>query len=59
MLSVSFSLDGKSLWFGSYDKVPLLSILDMKTHEISALGLPPLDQDAVAYLAQSPTNAQE
>jgi WD40 repeat protein len=59
VLSVSFSLDGKSLWFGSYDKVPKLSALDLKTHEISSLGLPPLDQDAVAYLAQSPTNAQE
>lgn len=59
VLSVSFSLDAKSLWFGSYDKIPQLSILDLKTHEISALGLPPLDQDAVAYLAQNPANAQE
>lgn len=59
VLSVSFSLDGKSLWFGSYEKVPRLSALDLKTHEISALGLPLLDQDAVAYLAQSPANAQE
>lgn len=59
VLSISFSLDGKSLWFGSFNKSPQLSILDLKTHEIRALGLPPLDQDAVAYLAQSPTNAQE
>lgn len=59
VLSVSFSLDGKSLWFGSYDKVPQLSTLDLKTHEISHLGLPPLNQDAVAYLAQNPVNAQE
>ncbi len=59
VLSVSFSLDGKSLWFGSFNKVPLLSTLDLKTQQISSLGLPPLDQDAVAYLAQSPTNAQE
>ena len=59
VLSVSFSLDGKSLWFGSYDKVSQLSTLDLKTHEIRALGLPPLDQDAVAYLAQSPVNARE
>lgn len=50
---------GKSLWFGSYDKVPQLSALDLKTHEISHLGLPPLNQDAVAYLAQNPVNAQE
>ncbi|TVT83938.1 F510_1955 family glycosylhydrolase [Pseudomonas sp. H3(2019)] len=59
VLSVSFSIDGKSLWFGSFNKVPLLSTLDLKTHEISALGLPPLNQDAVAYMAQSPANAQE
>ena len=59
VLSVSFSLDGKSLRFGSYDKVPQLSALDLKTHEISHLGLPPLNQDAVAYLAQNPVNAQE
>jgi hypothetical protein len=59
VLSVSFSIDGRSLWFGSFNKLPQLSILDLKTHEIRALGLPPLNQDAVAYLAQSPTNAQE
>lgn len=59
VLSVSFSIDGKSLWFGSFNKVPQLSILDLKTHEINALGLPPLNQDAVAYLAQSPANAKE
>ncbi|VVP23095.1 F510_1955 family glycosylhydrolase [Pseudomonas fluorescens] len=59
VLSISFSVDGKSLWFGSYDKVPQLSILDLETQQISALGLPPLDQDAVAYLAQNPANAQE
>lgn len=59
VLSVSFSIDGKSLWFGSYDKEPRLSILDLKTNVISTLGLPPLDKDAVVYLAQSPANAQE
>ncbi|MGH8382517.1 F510_1955 family glycosylhydrolase [Pseudomonas sp.] len=59
VLSVSFSIDGKSLWFGSYDKVVQLSSLDLKSHEISSLGLPPLNQDAVAYLAQNPVNAQE
>lgn len=59
VLSVSFSIDGKSLWFGSFNKVPLLSTLNLKTHEISALGLPPLNQDAVAYLAQNPVNARE
>lgn len=59
VLSVSFSIDGKSLWFGSFNKVPQLSILDLKTHQINALGLPPLNQDAVAYLVQSPANAKE
>ncbi|NUT74110.1 glycosyl hydrolase [Pseudomonas sp. C1C7] len=59
VLGVSFSIDGKSLWFGSYDKVPQLSILDLNTHEIRALALPHLNQDAIAYLVQSPTNAQE
>lgn len=59
VLSVSFSIDGKSLWFGSFNKMPQLSSLDLKTREISVLGLPPLTQDAVTYLAQSPANAEE
>ncbi|MCE4054715.1 F510_1955 family glycosylhydrolase [Pseudomonas sp. Au-Pse12] len=59
VLSICFSIDGKSLWFGSYDKLPQLSTLDLKTHEINALGLPSLNQDAVAYLAQSPKIPQE
>jgi hypothetical protein len=59
VLSAAFSLDGKSLWFGSYADTAKLSTLDLQTLQVSALGLPDLTEDAVAYLAQNPAKPQQ
>ena len=59
VVSATFSLDGSSLWFGSYGDAAKLSRLDLQTREVTALGVPELDEDAVAYLAQNPAQPQE
>ena len=59
VVSAAFSLDGSSLWFGSYGDAAKLSRLDLQTREVTALGVPELDEDAVAYLAQNPAQPQE
>lgn len=59
VLSATFSLDGRSLWFGSYAKAAKLSRLDLQTRQITPLKVPELDQDAIAYLAQNPARPQE
>ena len=52
-------LHGSSLWFGSYGSAAKLSRLDLQTRQITALGVPELNDDAVAYLAQNPAKPQE
>lgn len=59
VVSATFSLDGSSLWFGSYGDAAKLSRLDLQTREVTALGVPELDEDAVAYLAQNPAQPKE
>ncbi|MGQ7957065.1 F510_1955 family glycosylhydrolase [Pseudomonas sp. SP16.1] len=59
VVSATFSLDGSSLWFGSYGEAAKLSRVDLKTREITPLGVPDLDEDAVAYLAQNPAQPKE
>lgn len=59
VVSATFSLDGNSLWFGSYGSAAKLSRLDLQTRQITALGVPELSEDAVAYLAQNPARLQE
>lgn len=59
VLSAAFSLDGNSLWFGSYGAAAKLSTLDLKTRQVTALGVPELIEDAVAYLAQNPAKPQQ
>jgi len=59
VVSATFSLDGSSLWFGSYGDAAKLSRLDLKSREITPLSVPQLDEDAVAYLAQNPAQPME
>jgi hypothetical protein len=59
VLSAYFSLDGNSLWFGSYRNAPALSRLDLKTRKVAPLKLPLSGQDAVVYLAQNPAKPKE
>lgn len=59
VLSAAFSLDGSSLWFGSYGNAAKLSRLDLQTRQITSLAVPELHEDAIAYLAQNPARPQE
>jgi len=59
VLSAAFSVDGNSLLFGSYRNAALLSKVDLKTHRIQSLSVPPLKQDAIAYIAQNPAKPKE
>lgn len=52
---VFFDLDGKHLWYGSFDGAARLSRAPLRRGGPDAIfSLPPLTQDAVAYIAQNP-----
>jgi photosystem II stability/assembly factor-like uncharacterized protein len=58
--AVFFDLDGKHLWYGSYDgKQPRLTRTPLKSRPPTQFKLPPLTQDAVAYIAQNPARHTE
>jgi hypothetical protein len=58
--AVFFDLDGKHLWYGSYDgKQPRLTRTPLKSGPPTQFKLPPLTQDAVAYIAQNPARHSE
>lgn len=54
--SVLFDLDGRHLWFGGYAEAPTLIRLEWRTGEQQSVALPPLDRDAVAFIAQNPAD---
>ena len=57
--AVFFDLGGKHLWHSTYDGNPRLVRLELKGGATAAVALPPLRDDAVAYIAQNPVNPQE
>ena len=58
--SVFFDLDGTHLWYGSYDgRQPRLARARLKGGPATQLKLPPLTQDAVAFIAQNPARRAE
>lgn len=59
VLSVFFDFDGRHLWYGSYGKAPALVRLEWRTDQRHSIALPPLDRDAVAYIAQNPARRDE
>ncbi len=59
VLSSTFSLDGKSVWFGSYRQEPQLARLDLSTGKTESIRLPVAGQDAVSYIAQNPAKQRE
>ena len=59
VLAAFFDLDGKQLWFSSYSGKPALTRLDWSSGKKTGVSLPPLTQDAVAYIAQNPANRSE
>jgi photosystem II stability/assembly factor-like uncharacterized protein len=58
-LAVFFDLNGNHLWHSTYDGNPRLVRLDLKGGAAAAIVLPPLRDDAVAYMAQNAANPKE
>lgn len=58
-LAVSFDLDGSRLWYAGHDGSPTLRRMDWKGAQASVVALPPLVDDAVAYIAQNPARRDE
>ena len=58
--AVFFDLDGKHLWYGSHDgRQARLARAGLKMGPSTQFKLPPLSQDAVAYIAQNPARHSE
>jgi photosystem II stability/assembly factor-like uncharacterized protein len=53
-LSVFFDLDGRQIWYGSYDGRARLARAPLGGDSAAAVKLPALDDDAVAFIAQNP-----
>lgn len=60
VLAASFDLDGQHLWFSSYaGKASLVRLALSAGAKPQALPIPPLTEDAVAYIAQNPMRRDE
>ena len=53
-LAAFFDLDGKHLWYSAFDGGARLARLPLSGGTATQVELPPLDRDAVAYIAQNP-----
>jgi photosystem II stability/assembly factor-like uncharacterized protein len=58
-LSVHFDLDGKNLWYGTFDGRARLSRAQLGGATSAPVDLPPLERDAVTYIAQNPAARSE
>lgn len=58
-LAVFFDLDGKHLWYATHDGNPRLARMALQGGASTVIALPPLREDAVAYVAQNPANRKE
>jgi photosystem II stability/assembly factor-like uncharacterized protein len=58
-LAVFFDLDGKRLWYSAFDGQPRLARAPLGGGAATQLKLPPLPEDAVAYIAQNPAARSE
>ena len=54
-----FDLDGKHLWYGSYDGGARLTRARLKGGPVTQFKLPPLTKDAVSFIAQNPARRDE
>jgi photosystem II stability/assembly factor-like uncharacterized protein len=57
--AVFFDLDGKHLWYGSYDSEARLTRARLKGGPVTQLKLPTLTKDAVSFIAQNPARRDE
>ncbi len=58
-LSVFFDLNGEDLWYASFDGRPHLARMPLGGSHPVKVSLPPLREDAVAYIAQNPAHRLE
>lgn len=58
-LSVFFDLEGKHLWYGEFDGRSRLTRVPLSGGNPVQIDLPPLKDDAVAYIAQNPARRLE
>lgn len=58
-VSVFFDLDGKHLWYGTFDGAARLARVPLGSGKPASVPLPPLGRDAVAYIAQNPASRGE
>jgi photosystem II stability/assembly factor-like uncharacterized protein len=58
-LAVFFDLDGKHLWYASFDGQPRLARMALDGGKATQIKLPALTEDAVAYMAQNPAARSE
>ena len=58
-LAVFFDLDGKHLWYSNHDGSPRLARAALQGSTNTPIALPPLTNDAVAYVAQNPLDPKE
>jgi len=57
--SIFFDLDGKRLWFGTFEGQARLSHVNFDGTAIERVTIPVLQKDAIAYVAQNPANRSE
>ena len=58
-LAVFFDLDGKHLWYGAFNGKARLARVPVAGGPAKQFELPPLERDAVAYIAQNPAKRDE
>lgn len=58
-LSALFDFDGKHLWYGSFDGSARLARIALGGSDPAHVDMPPLGEDAVAYIAQNPARKLE
>ncbi len=55
MLAATFDLDGRALWLSAHDGRPRLGKYDLKLGTRADVAVPVAQDDAILYIAQSPT----
>lgn len=58
-VSVFFDLDGKHLWYGTFDGQARLTRAPLSSGKAAVIALPPIGRDAVSYIAQNPAARAE
>ena len=59
VMAVFFDLDGRHLWYGTYAGAAQLYRTQIQGGNGQRIQLPPLSEDAVAYIAQNPVTRSE